>query len=101
MVAGGIAAPDIVVVHSRKIVVYQRVCVYILHGAGVGEHEVLRYPEHVAGCEDQHRPDAFSACEKRLLHGRVKILAHRIDLGEKVQNVRFDKVFVFFVSGPA
>src|SRR5262249_771912 len=71
LVRGRLAAPEVVVVHRRQVVVDERVRVDHLDGAGEGQ-ELLRLSAHrLARGEDEHRPDPLAAGEEAVAHGPV------------------------------
>ena len=71
LVRGGLAAPQVVVVHGRQVVVDEAVGVDHLHRAGE-RHQVLARPAHrLAGREDEHGTDALAAGEEAVAHGAV------------------------------
>ena len=76
-VAGGLAAPQHVVVHARQVVVDERVRMDQLDG-GRGDLEPGRIgARHDARGEDEHRPHALAAAERGVAHRVVQPRAAR------------------------
>ena len=73
LVAGRLAAPQIVVVHGREVVVDQRIGVYQLDGAGRAVQGLARDPERRPGRVDQERPHALAVAEHGIAHGLVQV----------------------------
>ena len=72
LVVGGIAAPEVVIVHGRQVVVDQGIGVDHLHGAG-GWQGPLRIAAHrLAGRQHQDRPDPLAAGKDRVAHGLMQ-----------------------------
>ena len=71
-VAGGLAAPQVVVVHGGQIVVHQGIAVDEFHRAG-GRIEIRQPASHgQARGIDQQRPYPFAAVESRIAHRLVE-----------------------------
>lgn len=68
---GGLAAAEVVVVHTRQVIVNQGHRVYHLHSAR--RRHCLRFEaaDELAGGDTEHRPDPLAAGEQRVPHGLV------------------------------
>ena len=72
LVAGRPAAPQIVVVHRRQVIVHQRVHVHEFDGAGRRLDLVFRQAQRARGGEQQRRPDALAAAQNAVAHRLVQ-----------------------------
>ncbi len=87
-VAGGLAAPQHVVVHARKVVVDERVGVDHLD-RGRGDLEALGIGlAHLSRGVDQHRPHALSAPQRRVAHRVVQARGRDARDGKQVRKGR-------------
>ena len=80
------AAPQIVVVHRRQVVVHERVGVNELDGRGDGVERVFGRADELAACVHEQGPDALAAAEHRVAH-RVEqslgdVVVRTEDVGE-------------------
>ena len=71
-VAGGLAAPEIVVVHRRQVVVDEGVGVHHLDGGGGVDRPRARHVEEVGAREDQEGAQPLAAGEERIAHRLVE-----------------------------
>ena len=69
LVAGGLAPPDVVVVHAGQVVVDERIGMDELDGAGEREERRPVAAEGFAGREKEERPESLSAGQDRVAHG--------------------------------
>ena len=72
LVVGRIAAPEVVVVHGRQVVMDQGIGMDHLHGAGSRHGMGDIAPDRLAGCQHQDRTDPFASGEDRIAHGFVE-----------------------------
>ena len=68
-VARGPAPAQIVVVHGRKVVVDQRVCVNQLDRGGQGQHHRGVLADRLGGGQREYRADPLPAGQQRVPHG--------------------------------
>ena len=61
-------APQVVVVHRRKIVVHQRVAMHAFECGADHQRAFARRPEQTRGFDHQKGADAFSPAEARVAH---------------------------------
>ena len=82
-VAGGLAAPQIVVVHRRQIVVDQRIGVDHLDRGGGAQRAFLRNVEQLRGGHDEERAEPFSARHDGVMHPLEDPAFEPVALGEQ------------------
>ena len=69
LVVGGLAAAQVVVVHARQVVVYQRIGVQHLHRAGHGQGLFRLQAVQAREFQHQHRAYALAAGRQAVVHG--------------------------------
>jgi hypothetical protein len=68
----GHAAPEVIIVHARKIIVDKRVSVQALHRTGRGHGCRQITPTGFGRSETEHGPQALAASKKAVPHGLVQ-----------------------------
>ena len=79
--AGGLSAAEIIVVHSREIVVDKRKSMYHLDTGSRCSSVPEIAAASLAECVDEHRTDTFSACLERIVHRVDEVLLRNRVLG--------------------
>ena len=78
LVAGGLSAAEIVVIHARKIVVDQRIGMQHFDAAGRRQCRGAVSAGDLAELHEQQRSDALSSGKERIAHGVQKLLLRAV-----------------------
>ena len=73
LVDGGFAASEIVIVHRRQIVMNQRIDMDAFERERGAAGAIPIHPEQPRGGEDEQRPQALAAADRRMAHRPVEI----------------------------
>jgi len=77
-VDGGQAAPEIIVIHGRQVVVNQRIAVDQLDCDGRGNGQFRRESEHPGGFPQQEGSGPLAAVERAVAHGRNQTVGRKV-----------------------
>jgi len=95
-VRGGATAAEVVVVHRREVIVYQRVGVHEFDRAGRGEGGLHFAATRFGGGESENGAKAFAAGEDRVAHALVDGAGASGDSREKAVEGVVDKDLSLF-----
>src|SRR6266550_1542281 len=94
--ARGAAAPEIVIIHTGKIVVYQRIGVDAFHGAGERKGVIDVAPTSFSRGETQNRSQSFASGKKTVSHRLVE----RSGFGLCFRQITIQRAVDLFLAGP-
>ena len=69
LVHGRLAAPQVVIVHRRQVVMHQRIAMQQFERAAGQQRAVARRAEQRGGLDHQKGPQPFAAAERGMAHG--------------------------------
>ncbi len=75
LVHSRLAAPHVVIVHRRQVVVHERIAVHAFERRCRIERRPGFDAEQPRTLDDEERPEAFAAAEQRVAHGGVQAAA--------------------------
>ena len=74
LVDGRASAPQIIIIHSRQIIVDERVAMHHFNRAGAAQHPLVRNAEQKSGLQGKKGPKALAAAKAGVLHRAQQLL---------------------------
>jgi hypothetical protein len=95
-VVGGVAPPEIVVVHGRQVIVDEGIGMDHLHGTGRGKRPRHFPPHRLAGGQHENGTDPLAAGEHRIAHGFMEGDGKLVLPGKKAVESLVHQLAAFF-----